>query len=238
MSYISTKDLDSALKRELVLAKTYKLLLPYFKAYKNPKIFLFLMGLIEKSSLRNTRSVIFNILDTSYEFDICEKTIKSWLKQLENLKLLKTQSRKNQLYAVELFDYEAAISKAENAETEQKQTQSTSSCGINLPTPTTEMPTRFYKNIQNIINKIIKTQGLQEKKFKLDEEQWRLAPNQTKTKSYKKVIIEFENTHNSQFIALLTYEQITGKSLPSLSHPYHQQIIRANLKKSLKLIAA
>lgn len=238
MSYISTKDLG--LKRELVLAKTYKLLLPYFKAYKNPKMFLFLMGLIEKSSLRNTRSVIFNILDTSYEFDICEKTIKSWLKQLENLKLLKTQSRKNQLYAVELFDYEAAISnsKAENAETEQKQTQSTSSCGINIPTPTAEMPTRFYKNIQNIINKIIKTQGLQEKKFKLDEEQWRLAPSQTKTKSYKNIIVEFENTHNSQFTALLTYEQITGKSLPSLSHPYHQQIIRANLKKSLKLMAA
>lgn len=233
MSYISTKDLG--LKRELVLAKTYKLLLPYFKAYKNPKIFLFLMGLIEKSSLRSTRRVIFNILDTSYEFDICEKTIKSWLKQLENLKLLKTQSRKGQIYAVELFDYEAAISKAE---TEQKQTQSTSSCGINLPTPTAEMPTRFYKNIQNIINKIIKTQGLQEKKFKLDEEQWRLAPSQTKTKSYKNIIVEFENTHNSQFTALLTYEQITGKSLPSLSHPYHQQIIRANLKKSLKLMVA
>lgn len=151
------------------------------------------MGLIEKSSLRSTRRVIFNILDTSYEFDICEKTIKSWLKQLENLKLLKTQSRKGQIYAVELFDYEAAISKAE---TEQKQTQSTSSCGINLPTPTAEIPTRFYKNIQNIINKIIKTQGLQEKKFKLDEEQWRLAPSQTKTKSYKNIIVEFENTHN------------------------------------------
>lgn len=196
------------------------------------------MGLIEKSSLRNTRSVIFNILDTSYEFDICEKTIKSWLKQLENLKLLKTQSRKNQLYVVELFDYEAAISKAENAETEQKQTQSTSSCGINIPTPTAEIPTRFYKNIQNIINKIIKTQGLQEKKFKLDEEQWRLALNQTKTKSYKNIIVEFENTHNLQFTTLLTYEQITGKKLPSLSHPYHQQIIRANLKKSLKLMAA
>lgn len=196
------------------------------------------MGLIEKSSLRNTRSVIFNILDTSYEFDICEKTIKSWLKQLENLNLLKVQSKKRQLYAVEIFDYEAAISKAENAETEQKQTQSTSSCGINLPIPTTEMPTRFYKNIQNIINKIIKTQGLQEKKFKLDEEQWRLAPSQTKTKSYKNIIVEFENTHNSQFTALLTYEQITGKKLPSLSHPYHQQIIRANLKKSLKLMAA
>ncbi len=193
------------------------------------------MGLIEKSSLRSTRRVIFNILDTSYEFDICEKTIKSWLKQLENLKLLKTQSRKGQIYAVELFDYEAAISKAE---TEQKQTQSTSSCGINLPTPTAEIPTRFYKNIQNIINKIIKTQGLQEKKFKLDEEQWRLAPSQTKTKSYKNIIVEFENTHNSQFTALLTYEQITGKSLPSLSHPYHQQIIRANLKKSLKLMVA
>ncbi len=193
------------------------------------------MGLIEKSSLRSTRRVIFNILDTSYEFDICEKTIKSWLKQLENLKLLKTQSRKGQIYAVELFDYEAAISKAE---TEQKQTQSTSSCRINLPTPTAEIPTRFYKNIQNIINKIIKTQGLQEKKFKLDEEQWRLAPSQTKTKSYKNIIVEFENTHNLQFTALLTYEQITGKSLPSLSHPYHQQIIRANLKKSLKLMAA
>ena len=236
MSYISTKDLG--LKRELVLAKTYKLLLPYFKAYKNPKIFLFLMGLIEKSSLRSTRRVIFNILDTSYEFDICEKTIKSWLKQLENLNLLKVQSKKGQLYAVEIFDYEAAISKAEKTETEQKQTQSTSSCGINLPTPTAEMPTRFYKNIQNIINKIIKTQGLQEKKFKLDEEQWRLAPSQTKTKSYKNIIVEFENTHNSQFTALLTYEQITGKKLPSLSHPYHQQIIRANLKKSLKLMAA
>ncbi|WP_110558226.1 hypothetical protein [Helicobacter cinaedi] len=235
MSYISTKDLNLALKREFILTKTYKLLLPYFKAYKNPKIFLFLMGLIEKSSLRSTRRVIFNILDTSYEFDICEKTIKSWLKQLENLKLLKTQSRKGQIYAVELFDYEAAISKAE---TEQKQTQSTSSCGINLPTPTAEIPTRFYKNIQNIINKIIKTQGLQEKKFKLDEEQWRLAPSQTKTKSYKNIIVEFENTHNSQFTALLTYEQITGKSLPSLSHPYHQQIIRANLKKSLKLMVA
>ncbi|BAM33272.1 hypothetical protein HW260_00170 [Helicobacter cinaedi] len=235
MSYISTKDLNLALKREFILTKTYKLLLPYFKAYKNPKIFLFLMGLIEKSSLRSTRRVIFNILDTSYEFDICEKTIKSWLKQLENLKLLKTQSRKGQIYAVELFDYEAAISKAE---TEQKQTQSTSSCRINLPTPTAEIPTRFYKNIQNIINKIIKTQGLQEKKFKLDEEQWRLAPSQTKTKSYKNIIVEFENTHNLQFTALLTYEQITGKSLPSLSHPYHQQIIRANLKKSLKLMAA
>lgn len=238
MSYISTKDLDLALKREFILAKTYKLLLPYFKAYKNPKIFLFLMGLIEKSSLRSTRRVIFNILDTSYEFDICEKTIKSWLKQLENLNLLKVQSKKGQLYAVEIFDYEAAISKAENAETEQKQTQSTSSCGINIPTPTAEIPTRFYKNIQNIINKIIKTQGLQEKKFKLDEEQWRLAPSQTKTKSYKNIIVEFENTHNSQFTALLTYEQITGKKLPSLSHPYHQQIIRANLKKSLKLMTA
>lgn len=179
------------------------------------------MWLIEKSSLRSTRRVIFNILDTSYEFDICEKTIKSWLKQLENLNLLKVQSKKGQLYAVEIFDYGAAISKAENAETEteteQKQTQSTSSCGINIPTPTAEIPTRFYKNIQNIINKIIKTQGLQEKKFKLDEEQWRLAPSQTKTKSYKNIIIEFENTHNSQFTALLTYEQITGKSLPSLS---------------------
>ncbi|MCI7484360.1 hypothetical protein [Helicobacter sp. 10-6591] len=226
MSYIPTQSLKNSfdsLSKETLFFEIYKTISAYFETQKNPKVFLFYLFLFEIRLDKNNSKVFFNILHATYKYDICEKTIKSYLKQLEELKLIKFNYKNKQLYFIEILDYkQSLIFTQENPQSN----------------PSADLPNRFYKDIALIIKNIARDFNKQTKKINIDGEQYKLIAPSSRIHKLQHVVLEFESLKDSQMLTGLTYENLTNKSLPPLNNPFHQRIIKANLKKSLYAIAS
>lgn len=208
--------------------QVYQDLSAYFEQQKNPKIFMFFILLIELSLKRNSNKIFFNILQMSYKYNVCEKTIKLWIKELEKLKLLRFSYKNKQLFFVQLLDY--------------KQSKLYKSLMIQQANPNQELPTRFYKNVAQIMRQVSK--NFIGKSFLLEgesQESYRLvlpSKQHNIVQGYNAILLEFQNTKDTQFSTYRNYEYLTHKPLPSLNNPYHLKIIKANLKKSLELLSS
>ena len=110
-----------------------------------------------------------------------------------------------------------------------------------------ELPTRFYKNIQQIMREISRKCAHQT--LMLDNEIWRLKNLSRKDKKISKYkiillncnkdfLLELQNIQDSSFYTSITYQQLTQKSLPPINNPYHLRIIKSNIKKSLELLSS
>lgn len=204
--------------------EAYKALESYFEKQKNPKIFMFFLALVAIAQQQAQVKIFFNILEMSYRYDVCEKTIKLWLKELERLKLVSFSFKNKQLYFLEILDYKQ--SKLYKSLIAEQQTQDSE------PTP---RPTRFYKNVAQILREIQKR--FSDKTFEIDGEHYSLQTPRKKDKR-KFVAIDFQNKADSQFFTTLTYEHLTNQALPPINNPYHLRIIKSNLKRHLELLSS
>lgn len=102
--------------------------------------------MVEIFLIKEQKNIFFNIQYISYRFDVCEKTIYLLLKELQSLDLIKHNFRKNQLVFLSMLDYKQSKifqSKSQEVETESKQDFS-------------QFPARFFKDMNCIVNRIIK----------------------------------------------------------------------------------
>lgn len=152
----------------------------------------------------------------SYKYDVCEKTIKLWVAKLEKLALIKFNYKHKQLYLVSILNYQ-------HSKICQKQRDSK------------EIPTRFYKNIQQIMRNVSKTFAY--KTLLFENEQWNTRKDK-KISAYKIVLIELQNKKDSNLYTSLTYQHLTQKALPPINNPHHLKIIKSNIKKSLELMSS
>lgn len=180
---------------------------------------MFFISLVKLSNAKQNTNIFFNILEMSYKFDVCEKTIKIWLKELERLELIRFNFTRKQLYFLNVLDYkESRVYKSLH---------------------TQELPTRFYKNVQQIMREISRKCAHQT--LMLDNEIWRLKNLSRKDKKiskYRLILLELQNIQDSSFYTSITYQQLTQKSLPPINNPYHLRIIKSNIKKSLELLSS
>lgn len=222
---IKTKRIDNI--QSVNAFEIYENLCEYFQSSKNPKIFMFFISLIKLSISKQNANIFFNILEMSYKFDVCEKTIKLWLKELERLELIKFNFARKQLHFLSVLDHkESSVYKSLQP---QKTAQSTPQ----------ELPTRFYKNVQQIMREISRKCAHQT--LMLNNEVWRLKNLSRKDKkisAYKLILLELQNTKDSNVYTSLTYQQLTHKSLPPINNPFHLRIIKSNIKKSLELLSS
>lgn len=204
--------------------EVYRDLEKYFERQKNPKIFMFFIALVAIASKQSQTKVFFNILEMSYRYDVCEKTIKLWLKELQRLELIRFSFKNKQLYFLEILDYkESAIYIAQKARDNIENAN------------TQELPTRFYKNVAQILREIQK--NFSDKSFEIDGEQYNLqAPRKKDKRTF--VALDFQNKADCQFFTTLTYEHLTNQSLPPINNPFHLRIIKSNLKKHLELLSS
>ncbi|MGI0405911.1 hypothetical protein ACRE1U_01110 [Helicobacter himalayensis] len=205
----------------------YENLCEYFQTNKNPKIFMFFISLVKLSNAKQNTNIFFNILGMSYKFDVCEKTIKLWLKELERLELIKFNYTKKQLHFLSVLNHKESIPY------KTLHTQESTDAALK------ELPTRFYKNIQQIMREI--SRKCAQQTLILDNEIWRLKNLSRKDKKmskYKLILLELQNIQDSSFYTSLTYQQLTHKSLPPINNPYHLRIIKSNIKKSLELLSS
>ncbi|WP_334083447.1 hypothetical protein [Helicobacter typhlonius] len=205
----------------------YENLCEYFQTNKNPKIFMFFISLVKLSNAKQNTNIFFNILEMSYKFDVCEKTIKLWLKELERLELVRFNFTRKQLYFLNVLDYK---------ESRVYKSLHTQEATNKIPQ---ELPTRFYKNVQQIMREISRKCAHQT--LMLDNEIWRLKNLSRKDKKiskYRLILLELQNIQDSSFYTSITYQQLTQKSLPPINNPYHLRIIKSNIKKSLELLSS
>ncbi|WP_394996076.1 hypothetical protein [uncultured Helicobacter sp.] len=223
--------LEAKRQREIsqLIFEIYQALSFYFEKQKNPKIFMFYILLAEISLTQNKENIFFNILEMSYKYDVCEKTLKLWLQELERLEILKFNYKNKQLYFIKVLDYKQSKPYKAMLAQQAKTTQ--------------ELPTRFYKNVAQIIRKVSK--DFTEKEFIFDglaqNERWHILPptrKNNKLAQYKNIIIDFQNATDTNLYQGMTYENLTKKHIPSLKNPYHLRIIKANIKKSLELLSS
>lgn len=198
----------------------------YFEKQKNPKIFMFFIALITIASNQQQTKIFFNILQMSYRYDVCEKTIKLWLKELQRLGLISFSYKNKQLYFLQILNYkESELYKSLIAEQQAQDSDSTSA----------PRPTRFYKNVAQILREIQK--GFSGKTFEIDGEQYSLQAPRKKDKR-KFIAIDFQNKGDCQFFTTLSYEHLTNQSLPPINNPFHLRIIKSNIKKHLELLSS
>lgn len=223
MSQIPTLQVQAAkscLHSQQEIFEIYNELLSYFEKTKNPKIFLFFIHLANSSITKKDSKIFFNILEMSYKYDVCEKTIKLWIAELERLALIKFNYKHKQLYFVDILNYQ-------HSKIYQNRQDSKA------------IPTRFYKNIQQIMRNVSKT--FAHKTLLFEYEQWNLKQLTRKDKkisTYKIVLIELQNKRDCNLYTSLTYQDLTQKALPPINNPYHLRIIKSNIKKSLELMSS
>ncbi|WP_394980613.1 hypothetical protein [uncultured Helicobacter sp.] len=224
MSLVPHAAIQKAIITQFDIFEVYRDFEKYFEKQKNPKIFMFFITLITIASNQQQTKIFFNILQMSYRYDVCEKTIKLWLKELERLELVSFSYKNKQLYFLEILDYKQ--SKPYKSLILEQQTQDLESA---------PRPTRFYKNVAQILREIQKS--FSDKTFEIDGEQYNL---QTPLKRDKRkfVSLDFQNKTDCQFFTTLTYEHLTNQSLPPINNPYHLRIIKSNLKKHLELLSS
>lgn len=227
MSLVPHTAIQKAIAR-IDIFEVYRDLEKYFEKQKNPKIFMFFIALITIASSQQQTKIFFNILQMFYRYDVCEKTIKLWLKELERLELISFSYKNKQLYFLQILNYkQSKLYKSLIAEQQAQDSDSTST-----PAP---RPTRFYKNVTQILREIQKS--FSDKAFEIDGEQYSLQSPRKKDKR-KFVAIDFQNKADCQFFITLTYEHLTNQPLPPINNPYHLRIIKSNLKKHLELLSS
>lgn len=250
------KELEKTLKLQTTEKRLERLdveedLTPYFARQKNPKIFLFYLFLTTSRLYYNSTSIAFSIAKLTYQYDICEKTIKLWLKELVSLGLIIAKERDNQLYHIEMLDYKnsfayhlaceivLALAIEEECDNiffvpcEKNSLNQIDSKISKVPSQNsfTRFPHRFFKDMFIIVKNLAKQR--KNDIYIIDNQEWRLRVNQTKFVDIQDIWIEFERADNEQFVKTLPYQIFTGLTPPPLTHPFHQKIIRANIKKAL-----
>lgn len=209
---------------DISIAEIFRDLESHFSKSKNPKIFLFLMFLFSLAKEKQDTKIYFNILNTSYHYDVCERTIENWLKELEEIELLKFNFKNKQLYFIEILDYK----KSKIFRNKEKEAQEQ------------ELPTRFFRNVFQILKEIQKEQQTLSYKIDSEEERYILdIPKKYKEiKNRKYIGIDFKNKLNPQFSKIINYENLSKNNIPSLNNPHHLRIIKKQIRNGLELLSS
>lgn len=202
----------------------------YFEQRKNPKIFLFYLYLVNIHLYRENKKIYFNIQEATYKYDVSDKTIKIWLKELEALQLIKFNFRKNQLFFLQVLDYR----QSKIFYTQQENTQTDRS---NTDTSIVHYPNRFFKDIQLILRNIAKESNKESKVFAFHNDLWILKEQKSKAcLDNKSIAIEFQSLTDTNISVTLPYwfiAQTINQTPPPITNPYHQNIFKSQIKRAL-----
>ncbi|TLD95422.1 hypothetical protein LS71_008435 [Helicobacter jaachi] len=239
MSHLPTNDKDlvallNNLSQEeveeeaLIILKEYQIqraILPFFEAYKNPKIFLFYMFLVGIYLQKNNSKIYFEYKEVCYRYDVCERTIKLWLKELTALQLIKYNFKDKEYMFLEILDYKKSLIFTQK--THQKSIHD-----VQLTQDFQQFPNRFFKDMQSIVNKIVKRN--ESVIYNIDNALWKLTKSHHKYFHIKDVMIEFQSLDCPNISITINYEALVKESPPPIEHPFHQQIMRSKIKKALQ----
>lgn len=183
-------------------------ILKFFNSYKNPKLGIFYISLINNFGYRN---ISLGKIKLAYEFNVCERTIRNWLKELKKIGFVDFNTNQKHFAWIRVKRY----CKSENFK--------------NFILGKKNLPNRFFKEVALIIKSIKKHYDGYTAKDKSNILFNLKLPTKNKMSFFKRVLIEFSPKQDPNETLSLTYEQLTKQNLPSIECTYHLAIIKKRI---------
>ncbi|PAF49451.1 hypothetical protein BKH41_01955 [Helicobacter sp. 12S02232-10] len=201
-----------------------KKLLNFFAGSLNSKIFVFYQYLIIEfldyleSATVKTGTFLIQKQDKSFRFNVTKKTIKNWLFFLQEMGFIRYEYLNFDCVKITLLDYRKIP--ALNPPTHKENGEEI-------------LPSRFYKNIQLILAKVVK--DFDGKTLSIEGGEFEVTDFRDKKdlSAMQNVFLRFKDKQNECFETIISYEMLTGKALPSIKCSYHQAIIKKRITTAL-----